>query len=238
MTTHRRIGQEITGSIIPAASVVEFVTVSVPFWKRALDIICVLLIAPFLALLFAITAILVKTTSRGPIFYRQKRIGLLGQPFTLFKFRTMIPGSDTGVHETHVADLMKSNIPMTKLDSKGDARLTPCGRALRASGLDELPQLINVLRGEMSLVGPRPCLPSEYERYLPWQRERFRGLPGLTGLWQVSGKNRTTFNEMIELDIQYVRTKTLWLDLKILLKTIPVVMNEVKGIRASARSAK
>jgi lipopolysaccharide/colanic/teichoic acid biosynthesis glycosyltransferase len=221
---------------MPAASIAEFV--SVPFWKRALDVACVLLIGPFPVLLLAVTAFLVKVTSRGPVFYKQTRIGLLGQPFTLFKFCTMRPGSDTGVHEAYVADLIKSNGPMTKLDAKGDPRLTPCGRTLRASGLDELPQLINVLRGEMSLVGPRPCLPAEYENYLPWQRERFRCLPGLTGLWQVSGKNRTTFSEMVELDIQYARTKSLWLDLKILLKTIPVLMNEVKGIWASAASAK
>ena len=114
--------------------------------------------------------------------------------------------------------------------------LIPFGRLLRAAGLDELPQLINVLRGEMSLVGPRPCLPGEYDRYLPWQRERFRTLPGLTGLWQVSGKNRTTFNEMIDFDIQYVRMQSAWLDLKIMLKTIPVVMDEVKNIRLSAIS--
>jgi hypothetical protein len=140
----------------------------------------------------------------------------------------MIPGSDTGVHEAHVARLMANNEPMTKLDSRGDARLIPFGRLLRAAGLDELPQLINVLRGEMSLVGPRPCLPAEYDRHLPWQKYRFQTLPGLTGLWQVSGKNRTTFSEMIDLDLQYVRKRTLWLDLKIILKTIPLVLAEAK----------
>ena len=114
-------------------------------------------------------------------------------------------------------------------------RLIPFGRLLRASGLDELPQLINVLRGEMSFVGPRPCLPSEYNRYLPWQKERFHTLPGLTGLWQVSGKNRTTFNEMIDFDIQYVRERSLWLDLKIMLKTIPVVMAEVRDMQRPRR---
>jgi lipopolysaccharide/colanic/teichoic acid biosynthesis glycosyltransferase len=98
-------------------------------------------------------------------------------------------------------------------------------------GLDELPQLFNVLRGEMSIVGPRPCLPGEYAMYLPWQKERFRTLPGLTGLWQVSGKNRTTFNEMIEFDIQYVRMRSLRFDLKIMLKTIPTLMIELKDAR-------
>ena len=148
----------------------------------------------------------------------------------MFKFRTMIAGADTAVHETHAASLIESNRPMTKLDAHGDARLIPFGRTLRAAGLDELPQLINVLRGEMSFVGPRPCLLSEYNKYLPWQRERFRTPPGLTGLWQVSGKNRTTFNEMIDLDIQYVRKRSLWLDLKIMLKTIPAVMIEVRDM--------
>jgi hypothetical protein len=140
----------------------------------------------------------------------------------------MIPGSDTAVHEAHVARLMESNGPMTKLDAHGDARLIPFGRLLRAAGLDELPQLINVLRGEMSLVGPRPCLPTEYDKHLPWQKDRFHTLPGLTGLWQVSGKNRTTFSEMIDLDLQYVQTRSLRLDLKILLKTIPLVLAEAQ----------
>ena len=113
--------------------------------------------------------------------------------------------------------------------------VTLFGRLLRAAGLDELPQLINVLRGEMSFVGPRPCLPGEYNKYLPWQRERFLTRPGLTGLWQVSGKNRTTFNEMIDLDIQYVRERSLWLDLKIILKTIPAVMAEVRDMQSPRR---
>jgi lipopolysaccharide/colanic/teichoic acid biosynthesis glycosyltransferase len=237
VTSPQRIGQDVAGRLAPAAPVIDFVTV--PLWKRILDVACVLMVAPFLLPLVLITAATIKFTSRGPLLFRQERVGLLGQRFTVLKFRTMIPGSDTGVHEAHVAGLMASNGPMTKLDARGDARLIPFGRMLRASGLDELPQLINVLRGEMSLVGPRPCLPAEYDRYLPWQRERFRTLPGLTGLWQVSGKNRTTFNEMIELDIEYARTKSPWLDLKIMLKTIPAVMGEVKSmIDASTSSRK
>ncbi len=105
---------------------------------------------------------------------------------------------------------------MVKLDAHGDSRIIPFGLLLRSSGLDELPQFINVLRGEMSVVGPRPCLGYECDHYLPWQRERFNTLPGLTGLWQVSGKNRTTFVEMMQMDIQYARNKTLWLDLTII----------------------
>jgi lipopolysaccharide/colanic/teichoic acid biosynthesis glycosyltransferase len=125
---------------------------------------------------------------------------------------------------------------MAKLDLHGDPRLIPGGWWLRASGLDELPQIINVLRGEMSLVGPRPCLPYEYDRYLPWQKERFSTLPGLTGLWQVSGKNKTTFDEMMHLDIHYARNKSLWLDLKILLMTVSAVIIEIKNTRRGRKS--
>lgn len=148
-----------------------------------------------------------------------------------FKFRTMYVGADSAIHEGHVNYLVNSNTPMVKMDAKGDSRIIPFGVLLRSSGLDELPQIINVLRGEMSLVGPRPCIPYEYEKYLPWQRERFNAAPGLTGLWQVNGKNKTTFNEMIRLDINYVRNKTLWLDLKIIFKTIPAVINQMKSTR-------
>jgi lipopolysaccharide/colanic/teichoic acid biosynthesis glycosyltransferase len=125
---------------------------------------------------------------------------------------------------------------MTKLDATGDARLIPLGALLRSTGLDELPQFVNVLRGEMSVVGPRPCLQFECEDYLPWQRERFDTLPGLTGLWQVSGKNKTTFNEMIHYDIAYARSKSLWLDVGIIAKTIPALVAQVRDTRASRRT--
>jgi exopolysaccharide biosynthesis polyprenyl glycosylphosphotransferase len=197
--------------------------------KRTFDVAMAGTVLLLTAPLLAVAAIAVKLDSKGPILFKQERVGFLGKRFTLYKFRTMIVGADTSTHEKHVAALMQSNVPMTKLDARGDSRLIPVGRLLRAAGLDELPQLINVLKGEMSLVGPRPCLPSEYNRSLASQRERLRTLPGLTGLWQVSGKNRTTFNEMIDCDVQYVRTQSLWLDLKIMLKTIPTLMVEVKA---------
>jgi lipopolysaccharide/colanic/teichoic acid biosynthesis glycosyltransferase len=126
---------------------------------------------------------------------------------------------------------------MTKMDAVGDPRLIPCGALLRATGLDELPQLINVWRGEMSLVGPRPSLPYEVESYLPWQQARFETLPGLTGLWQVSGKNATTFTEMVELDIHYTRNKSLRLDLAILAGTFSVLIAQVRTKRAPAHGA-
>lgn len=124
---------------------------------------------------------------------------------------------------------------MTKLDSSGDPRLAPFGRILRASGLDELPQIFNVLSGEMSLVGPRPCLPNEFVNYEPWQRERVNALPGLTGLWQVSGKNKTTFNDMIRMDLTYANNMSLSLDLRILFKTAGTIAHEVIECRRASR---
>jgi lipopolysaccharide/colanic/teichoic acid biosynthesis glycosyltransferase len=132
---------------------------------------------------------------------------------------------------------MNSNTPMMKMDSQGDPRIIPFGVLLRASGMDELPQLINVLRGEMSLVGPRPCMPYEYDQYLPWQKERFGAVPGLTGLWQVSGKNKTTFVEMIQLDIKYAKNKTLWWDLKIILMTVPALIIQMLETRQARQAS-
>jgi hypothetical protein len=149
----------------------------------------------------------------------------------------MLPGADPATHEGHLQQLMNSNTPMIKMDSTGDPRIIPFGLFLRASGLDELPQLINVLRGEMSLVGPRPCLPCEYDQYLPWQKQRFETLPGLTGLWQVSGKNKTTFVEMIQFDIQYAKNKTLWWDLKIILMTGPALIIQMLETHQARKSA-
>ena len=135
--------------------------------------------------------------------------------------------AETQTHERYFQELMRSDCPMTKLDAHGDPRLAPFGRILRASGLDELPQIINVLCGEMSLVGPRPCLPNEFAGYEPWQRERMNGLPGLTGYWQVNGKNKTTFNEMVAMDLFYLKNMSILLDLKIMLKTCRVIAEQL-----------
>jgi exopolysaccharide production protein ExoY len=231
VSTPREI-EELTGQLGGIASPTD--SDRSPTWKRVLDISLVLIAIPSLLPILLIIVVLIKATSKGSVLFKQERVGFLGRKFVLYKFRTMIIGADTAGHEKHVSCLIDANKPMTKLDAHGDTRLIPVGRLLRAAGLDELPQLINVLRGDMSLVGPRPCLPSEYARYLPWQMERFRALPGLTGLWQVSGKNRTTFNEMVECDIRYVRTQSLWFDLRIMLKTIPALMVEVKDIQRPA----
>ena len=143
--------------------------------------------------------------------------------------------ADIGVHQAHLNQLMTSNQPMQKLDSTGDKRLIRGGVWLRALGADELPQLINVLRGEMSLVGPRPSVPYEYEMFLPRHRQRCETLPGLTGLWQVNGKNRTTFDKMMELDLAYVEKKSLLLDLKIIARTLPAILLQVWDTTARSK---
>jgi exopolysaccharide production protein ExoY len=194
-----------------------------PFWKRALDWSLILLMLPALLSIGALVALVIVCGSKGPILFRQRRVGYKGREFTLFKFRTMQVDADTGSHREHLERLIGSEAPMTKLDAHRDPRLIPFGSILRVTGLDELPQLINVLRGDMSVVGPRPCIPYEYELYQPSQRRRFDAVPGLTGWWQVNGKNRTTFNEMIALDIEYSETMSLWLDLKIIART-PVAL--------------
>ena len=196
----------------------------IPQWKRTLDVVFVLLTLPFVLPLAVLVAVLIRMVSAGPVLFRQERVGYLGRRFMCFKFRTMLVGAETTTHQGHLQHLMKSDAPMIKLDARGDSRIIPFGKMLRASGLDELPQFINVLRGEMSIVGPRPCMAYESDKYQPWQRERFNTLPGLTGLWQVSGKNQTTFVEMIRFDIYYARHKNVWLDLKIILKTIPALL--------------
>jgi exopolysaccharide production protein ExoY len=196
----------------------------VPRWKRCLDIALILISAPAWAVLMVAIALLIKLVSRGPVLFRQERLGLSGVPFSCLKFRTMHAGAPTAYHEKHLIQLMQSDRPMQKLDDK-DPRLIPIASLLRATGLDELPQLFNVLRGEMSLVGPRPCTVQEYAAYTSAQRARLHVLPGLTGLWQVSGKNRTTFQQMIELDLRYARLSCLWLDIEILRRT-PLVLSQ------------
>ena len=213
-------------------------SVKIPVWKRLLDIVLILLTLPLVLPIAAIIGLVIVLVSPGPILFRQERVGLMGRRFMCLKFRTMKVDAETKSHQGHLKELMESDAPMLKLDARGDSRIIPFGVFLRSSGIDELPQLINVLMGEMSLVGPRPCLPYESERYQPWQMERFNTLPGLTGLWQVNGKNKTTFNQMMELDIKYSREKTLWLDLAIILKTPFVIVGQVMDSNRRKRSIK
>ena len=197
---------------------------ALPTWKRLLDLAIVSVFLPLWLPVMIFAALWVAVTSPGPIFYRQPRVGFKGRRFMLIKFRTMKVNAETHIHEAYLEHLIVNDRPMIKLDATGDPRLILGGKFLRATGLDELPQIFNVLKGEMSLVGPRPCTFGEFERYAPAQRARVNALPGLTGLWQVNGKNRTTFREMIEMDIFYARNICPSLDIKIILRTLPAII--------------
>ncbi|HEX6292689.1 MAG TPA: sugar transferase [Herpetosiphonaceae bacterium] len=201
--------------------------------KRAVDLI----LAGGLLLLFGplmlAVAVAIKLYSPGPIFYRQQRLGKGGTPFTMLKFRSMHVGSPSQIHRAHVERLIRENlrpedVGQGSLKLKRDPRVTKPGRMLRALSLDELPQIINVLRGEMSLVGPRPPLPYEYALYDDWHKQRLAVLPGITGLWQVTGRNQVSFDDMVRIDLNYIETMSLWLDLYIILRT-PFVMLVGKG---------
>lgn len=199
--------------------------------KRLMDIVGsgmgLILCAP----VFLVIAALVKLTSEGPVFFRQQRIGQHGTPFTFLKFRTMFTNNDHSVHKEFVQQLIAGKVKPNSNGNgdgnghgvykiKSDPRVTRIGSFLRRSSLDELPQLINVLRGEMSLVGPRPPVQYEVDAYEIWHRGRLmEAKPGITGLWQVNGRSRVKFDEMVRLDIRYARTWSLWLDIKILLRT-------------------
>lgn len=199
-----------------------------PVWKRLMDIVAAALGLALLSPLFLVVALYVSLVSPGPIFFRQKRLGWCGQPFSIWKFRTMRHNADVSRHQRHVASLISDeNRPMVKLER--DPRIIPLGRALRKSCLDELPQLVNVLLGDMSLVGPRPPIPYETAAYKTRHWGRLAAAPGMTGLWQVSGKNNLSFSQMIELDLAYARSKSLALDAQILLMTPAAVATQALG---------
>ncbi|HWA26744.1 MAG TPA: sugar transferase [Lacunisphaera sp.] len=201
---------------------------ALPAWKRGIDLVCCLLAFPGLVLLTLLLAIGMKLVSPGPVIFRQERIGWKGRRFWLYKFRTM-----------HVATTPRGARPAKEAigrDERGEARMFAGSWLLRASGFDELPQLINVLRGEMSMIGPRPCLPAEFSACEPWQRKRCEAVPGLTGLWQVSGENDTTLEEMIQLDLRYAETVSPGLDAKIFLLTIPAMVRRIIDAARGKRS--
>ena len=227
-------GQKVPGleTIFARATLPVDSVPSSPRWKRIFDITCVVLALPIWLPVLLVVMGWIKLVSPGPIFYRQERVGHRRRCFMIFKFRTMHVNAETRSHEEYFAHLMSTDSPMTKLDALDDNRLVRCGRLLRATGLDELPQLFNILKGDMSLVGPRPCLPSEFERYSPAQQERVNALPGLTGYWQVNGKNKTTFSQMVAMDIYYAEHMSLWLDLWIIAKTLPALITQTFEARA------
>jgi lipopolysaccharide/colanic/teichoic acid biosynthesis glycosyltransferase len=197
------------------------------------SLVGIILFSPFLFVI----AILVKFSSEGPILFRQERIGIFGKPFPFLKFRTMYVGQGQDIHKKFVTRFIKGEMekPTQPGDAsevykiKDDPRVTPLGKFLRATSLDELPQFFNVLKGDMSLVGPRPPIPYEYEQYDIWHKGRLVEFkPGITGLWQVEGRSSTSFDEMVRLDLKYMREWSLWLDIRILLKT-PWVVFTGKG---------
>ena len=188
--------------------------------KRIVDVVVSLILLGLTAPLLAVVALLIKLTSRGPVIYRQVRCGLNGRRFTFLKFRSMVEGADERRDEIH--HLNEAKGPIFKISR--DPRVTRLGRFLRRTSIDELPQLANILRGEMSLVGPRPPLPEEVARYRPWQRRRLSMKPGLTCLWQVSGRSVLSFEEWVDLDLRYIDNWSPWLDLRILGKTVPAVL--------------
>lgn len=215
-TAARRLAADCLGSSLAAVS-----------GKRLLDITLILIGLPVILPLAAFVTLWIKLVSQGPAIFRQTRIGRDGRCFMLYKFRTMRPDSECTSHLRHFRNLVENNRPMVKLDLIRDPRLIPGGCLLRASGIDELPQLLNILRGEMSLVGPRPCLPEEYRYFTGIQRVRFQALPGLTGVWQVQGRNLATFDEMNAMDAGYVRHACVPLDLKIICQTPRAVCSQL-----------
>lgn len=190
------------------------------FIKRAFDVVASGLGLIALSPLFLAVAILIKMTSPGPIFYVQKRVGLNGRRFAFYKFRSMYEGAHEKLAELAAMNEMKG--PIFKI--KNDPRITPLGKFLRKSSIDELPQLFHVFMGKMSIVGPRPPLPREVAQYEPWQRRRLSMRPGITCIWQISGRNKIGFDEWMKMDLEYIDNWSLWLDFKILCKTIPVVL--------------
>lgn len=187
--------------------------------KRSLELVLAVLGILLLSPLFGFIAILIRLDSRGTVLFHQERVGLKGTTFRIVKFRSMKEGAET--ERKALIDLNQASVPLFKM--RDDPRLTRVGRLLRRVSLDELPQLVNVLRGEMSIVGPRPALPHEVAQYKPWHRQRLDVLPGITGLWQVSGRSDITFDEMCLLDIYYIENWSLPLDLSLMCRTIPRV---------------
>ena len=196
--------------------------------KRMMDIAGSLFLLTILSPVFFLIATVIKLTSKGPVLFRQQRIGEYGTPFTFLKFRSMCVNNDSSEHKEYVCQLIAGQAEKHLTDGNGDGvfkltndpRITPVGNFLRRTSMDELPQFINVLRGEMSLVGPRPPVPYEVEAYATWHRRRLlEAKPGITGLWQVQGRSRVGFDDMVRLDLRYARSCSPWLDLKILLQT-------------------
>lgn len=195
--------------------------------KQVFDVAVATLLLILFSPLLLVTALLIKLESPGRVLYKQQRIGEGGRLFTMWKFRSMRAGTDSDAHKAHVTRLIEQNLRPEHLTGNGngslkmehDPRITRVGKFIRKTSIDELPQLFNVMRGEMSLVGPRPPLPYEADLYKDWHKRRFEVLPGITGWWQVRGRNRVSFDEMVRMDLHYIEHASFWLDLRVLLLT-------------------
>jgi lipopolysaccharide/colanic/teichoic acid biosynthesis glycosyltransferase len=203
--------------------------------KRALDVAVVLIVLIVGLPIWLLLALLIKLTSPGPVFYRGTVVGRGGAPFRYFKFRTMIAGGDNTAHKQWLEQFVKQDAAFAEDESGkkvfkvvNDPRITSVGRILRKLSLDEVPQMLNVLTGDMSLVGPRPPVPYEYQHYDDYARQRLSVPPGITGLYQVTARSQVGFSGMVAIDLDYIRRRSLWLDLQIMVKT-PVVMLLGKG---------
>jgi len=216
-------------SSIPVISLTQK-PLDAPDWdeKRFLDIIlssiALILLAPF----FLAVAVGIKLSSKGPVIFKQKRIGKKGRPFDFYKFRSMHMGNSDSRHKNYVQDFIKKNCQCETDEIKvykitDDSRIFKFGKLIRKTSIDEFPQFFNVIKGDMSLVGPRPCLGYEWDCYEEWHKDRLNILPGCTGLWQALGRSSVTFEEMVILDLYYISNMTLWMDLRIVLQTFPVI---------------
>jgi exopolysaccharide biosynthesis polyprenyl glycosylphosphotransferase len=201
-------------------------------FKRTFDVLVTSVTMLFIWPIMAAIAVAIKLDSPGPVLYRQTRIGERGQVFSMLKFRSMRVDGDDSIHRAYVKKLIQENTSLSNgagtLKMTDDPRITRVGKFIRKTSLDELPQFINVIRGEMSLVGPRPPIPYEVEVYQEWHTRRFEAIPGITGMWQVYGRNRVSFDEMVRMDIDYIERQSLWLDLKLLVQT-PLVLLTGRG---------
>ncbi len=202
--------------------IITDITIGYKFFKRVIDVVCSLVGLLVLSPVLIIISILIKLESDGPIIFSQDRIGYKGQKFKMYKFRSMVVNAEE--LKKKLSEQNEMSGPMFKM--KNDPRVTKVGKFIRKTSIDELPQLINILKGEMSLVGPRPSLPKEVKEFEPWMMERLEVKPGLTCYWQVSGRNSINFEDWMKLDIKYVRERSFWGDIKLILKTVFVLFGD------------
>lgn len=216
MQVERNTAYEVSTSLNNEKSLLYF------FIKRVIDIVGSLCGIILLSPVFIITAVAVKLDSKGPIFFNQMRVGLDGKEFTMFKFRSMVTDAETQL--TKLKDKNEMDGPMFKI--KRDPRITKVGKFIRKTSIDELPQLFNVLFGSMSLVGPRPNLPREVEKFSPYHKQKLQVKPGITCYWQTMGRSSVGFEEWMEMDLQYCRDRSTWTDIKLIFKTVKVLFGD------------